>query len=208
MVLLAMTQFSFMLGCAAFAICLALIVYAVLPLKARNCETADIAWPSLLFCGLIESVALWVWLNISLRLLAWGFWIGDNDHPFYGYVWLLAAVIAVAVSGIVSARIYRGSATSLYRRIHFWVPLGLLLAFAVAWVHESTYRIEAFTADAAAQKVFARLSRNFDEPVSFRKDEGEALDDSSLPRCKTFLIMDTQRTRAEFTLCPHKWFGW
>ncbi len=45
-------------------------------------------------------------------MLAWMFWIGDNEHWFYDYAWIFAAAIAIATSSIASARIYKMGATS------------------------------------------------------------------------------------------------
>ena len=100
MSILAMTQLTSWLGLACFAICLALIVHAVNPYSGRNPERVNLRLWSLLWRAALECVCLFIWLACGLPLLAWGLWIGDNEHWFYNFAWVFAAGIAIGVSSV------------------------------------------------------------------------------------------------------------
>jgi hypothetical protein len=150
-------------------------------------------------------VAYFKWLAIAIPLLAWGFWIGDNEHWFYSWSPVFAAVVAAAIPLVATVRTAKVGATAAYLAIHLWGSVFLLLSFVVAIGYESVHDIEGFTAESAAQKVFEQMASHMAQPVRLVEhvDPGQ-----HLPGCRHYLILGADEPRGRFSICPHWWFGW
>ena len=208
MILLGMTQLTSWIGTLAFVVCVALIIHAVCPWSSRTGDRVKPRFRSLCMRFILECASFFIWLACVLPLLAWAFWIGDNEHWFYHYAWIFAAIIAVSVSVIATARISRHGATARYLWLHFWLPLALILSFGAVAGYESVRTIEGTTADSAAQEVYDRLSAHMDQPVKLAEHVGplpHGLDPAS---CKSYWILGLNEPRGRFSICRHKWHGW
>jgi len=206
--MLAMTSLTFWIGSASFIVCLTLIVHALVPRPFADVKLLQPRKWSVLLQFPLECGAMFVWLATGLPLLGWMFWFGDNDHWFYHYAWIFAAVIALAASGVGAVRIFRAGATTRYWRVHFWAPIILLLSFASICGYESLRSIEGITLDSAVQKVFDRLAAHIDEPVRFVKHEGPLPYGRNDSTCEAYWILGAKEPRGRFSVCRHKWFGW
>ncbi len=205
MLLVAMTELTSRVGTACFIVCVALILHAVAARHSRTPQ-ARASWKAALIRGSVEVVALWFWLSMALGLLAWGFWIGDNDHWFYHYVWYFAALIALGVSGLSIWRYRRGVASRAYRAIHLWIPIGLIAAIASVYLYDFVSRIEGRTAEAAAQNILARMP--YHEPVRLVEMTRAEAGDVHSERCRTYWIMGTDEPRGRITVCRYRRFWW
>jgi hypothetical protein len=205
MFVFAMTSFTFWLGVASFFVCIALMAHAVWP------RTKGFIRPQGWSLGgrfLLESLAIFVWFAWFFPLLAWMLWIGDNEHWFYNYAWVFAAVIAVVPSAIATVRIANFGATAGYLRLHFWLPVTLIMTFVGLAGFEKLKTIEGATADTAAQKVCKRLTAHLDFPVTIVEDQETLPQGLDATRCKSYWIMGPDEPRGRFSICRHRWFGW
>jgi hypothetical protein len=207
MILLAMTKLTSWIGTVAFVLCVALIIHAVCPWSTTR-ERVKPNFLSLCLRFVLESASLFIWLAGALPLLAWAFWIGDNEHWFYHYAWVFAAIIAVSASAIATARISQQGATAHHLWIHLWLPLVLILTFGAVVGYESVRTIEGATADTAAQEVFARLTAQMDQPVEFVEHAGTLPRGLDPARCKSYWILGPNEPRGRFSICRHQWYGW
>jgi hypothetical protein len=208
MIILAMTQLTSWIGIVSFVICVALIFHAVFPWSSTNRERVEPQWWSLCVRFVLECASLFLWLAYGLPLLAWAFWIGDNEHWFYHYAWIFAVLISVSASAVATARVSRRGATARYLRLHLWLPLGLVLSFGATVGYESVRTIEGTTPDSAAQEVFDRLAARMDQPVKFVEHVGRLAHGLDAERCRSFWILGPNEPRGRFSICRHKWYGW
>ena len=205
MIVLAMTTVTSRIGMACFVASIGLVLHAIVARRSRTPQ-AQTSWQATLLRAGVEIVALWFWLSISLGLLAWGFWIGDNDHWFYRFVWLFAAFIAAGIGGLSARRYRRGAASKTYRAIHLWIPIALIAAIASVYFYEFAHRIEGRTAEAAAQNILARMSYN--EPVrlvEMTADEGGDIDTN---RRRVYWIMGADEPRGRIVVARYRRFWW
>lgn len=192
----------------AFVMCVALIIHAVCPWSSRTRDGVKPRFWSLCVRFILECASIFIWLACALPLLAWAFWIGDNDHWFYHYAWVFAAIIAVSASLIATARVSKHGATARYLWLHLWLPLVLILSFAAVLGYESVRTIEGTTAESAAQEVFDRLTTQLDQPVRFVEHVGTLPHGLDPARCKSYWILGPNEPRGRFSICRHKWYGW
>lgn len=203
-----MTQATSWIGAASFLICVALIIHAVAPRSSTIRNHAKPELWSLCVRFILECASFFIWLACALPLLAWAFWIGDNEHWFYNYAWVFAAIVAVSVSGIATARIAKHGATARYLSLHSWLPVVLILSFGAVVAYESVRTIEGTTADSAAQKVFDRLTTHMDQPVKFVEHVGKLPHGLDPARCKSYWILGPNEPRGRFSIGRHQWYGW
>ena len=203
-----MTQLTSWVGTVSFVICVALIIHAVLPRSSTDRENVKPRWWSLLVRLILECMSFFVWLAVGLPLLAWALWIGDNEHWFYHYAWIIAATISVFISGIATVRIYKTGATPRYLWLHCWLPLALVISFGSVFAYESLRLVEGSTPKTAAQEVFDRLTTSIDEPVTFVEHVGPLPHDFLEDRCKSYWVLGEYEPRGRFSICRHKWYGW
>ena|SRR5581483_5996395 len=85
----------------------------------RRSETTPSAGPlAIAILWLFETLAMWIWLSITIGLAGWILIWGDNGPPVSNVVlFICAATGAVAISSLTSFKIYSGHATAAYIRI-------------------------------------------------------------------------------------------
>ena len=206
--ILAMTQLTSWVGIVSFLICVALIIHAVSPWSRTSSDHLQPQSWSLCLRFILECASFFIWLVCGLPLLAWSLWIGDNEHWFYHYSWAFAAIIAVSVSAIATARISKHGAPARYLRLHLWLPVVLILSFGTVVAYESVRTIEGTTADTAAQEVFDRLTARMDQPVKYVEHVGPLPHGLDPAICKYYWILGPNEPRGRFSICRHKWYGW
>ncbi|MBX9791724.1 MAG: hypothetical protein K2Y37_22610 [Pirellulales bacterium] len=209
MLILATTDVTEWIGMACLGACLGasigLMLHAIVARRVRTPLT-QVGWKAALVRAGVELVALWLWLSATLPLLAWGFWIGDNDHWFYHYAWLFAAFIAAGIGALSVWRYLRGAASKSYRAVHLWIPIGLIAAMAGVRFYDFAYRIEGWTAEDAAHNILARMP--YDEPVrlvEMTAAEGRDVDPS---RRRVYLIMGADEPRGRIVVGRYRRFWW
>jgi len=205
MVLVAMTELTSRVGTACFIVCVALMFHAIVARRSRTPQAKG-SWQAALLRAGVEIVALWFWLSIALGLLAWGLWIGDNDHWFYHYAWLIGAVIATGIGALSAWRYRRGAASQTYRAVHLWIPIGLIAAIVGVHFYEFAHRIEGRTADTAAQNVLSRML--YHEPVRLVKMTPAEAGEVDTTRCQSYWIMGADEPRGRITVCRYRRFWW
>ena len=191
----------------SFLVCVALIIDALIPRTSTGRKRLDHRWWFLSLIATLEYVSIAIWLSFALPILAWMFWIGDNDHWFYHYAWIFAAGIGVAVSAISALRIRNGNATILYERIHLWTPLLLIVLFSGLWGCEFAQRIEGTTAESAASNILEQI-RGFDEPVRLVECLEPPPFGADPMRSKTYWVMGFKEPRGRISVSRYGYFWW
>ena len=205
MVLVAMTEPTSRVGTACFITCVALMFHAIV-WGYSLAPQATAGRASVLLGATVEFLALWLWLSAALPILAWMFWIGDNEHWFYHYAWLLAAVLAAGTASITARRALRGAATRSYRAVHFWVPLCLLAAMAGVYLYDFVWRIEGRTAEAAAHNILARMP--YHEPVRLVELTPAEAGEDDKERRRAYWIMGIDEPRGRIVVGRYGRFWW
>jgi hypothetical protein len=211
MLLFAMTTITYWIGVASFFACVGLIIHSVFPRRGPAQKPYVLQWYSVVLRAGLEFFSLWIWLSVALPLLAWQFWLGDNEHWFYRTAWLFAAAIAATTSYITVRRIFNKTATPTYSRIHLWVPLVLLMSYGGISVYEFAKPIKGWTAQGAAENVFAQFvaSKFFDEPIHLaERTQNLPAYEADPSRCKYYWVMGVNEPRGYFSVCKHGWFWW
>lgn len=203
-----MTEVTSWIGRVAFFACFAFMLYGVVWRIPSRGESVKPGWGTLLLLATLECAALWCWFALAFPLLAWAFWIGDNEHWFFGFAWVFAGVIAIAATSLATWRWRNFGLTATDRRIQVLVPLLLLISFGVASTYESLHTVAGLTASAAAQQTLDQLSPAIQQPVRFVEAAGEPPYGLDPARCKSYWILGDDEPRGRFTLCRHRWFGW
>lgn len=192
----------------SFLICIALVAHAVLPWSSiARARVSPSKW-SLGARFILECSALFLWLVYGLALLAWALWIGDNDHWFFHYGWIISFVIALGVSTISIVRIYRNRANARYLKLHLWTPLALLLSFVLTFGYESLSDVEGRTAESAAKAVFDRMAAKMDQPVTLVQHDGPPPHGRHPDNYKAYWIWGPDEPRGRFSISRHPWYGW
>lgn len=188
--------------------CLALTIHAFIPWGARPPEGTKSRWWQLWVGAAIEFVSISLWLGLALPVIAWLRLGDDQVVGLAGYLWAFAAVVAAITAVVTFWRIWKGTASRLYARIHFWGPLILLSLLAVTYLHEFARRIEGTTAESAAYNYVSRSSHLMEEPIRLVEYERELPARSDPNRCKSFLIIDATGPRGRVTVCRYRKFWW
>lgn len=212
--LLAMTEGTSIVIFISFIACLGLIAHALI---ARTPNVGDRVMPSqwALFGRLfLECLSIFLWLAITLPLLGWAFWYGDNDHWFMRRGWILGLLIALGTSVISAVRINRHGTSQRYLRLHFWLPLCLILLLGFVFVYESLQDIEGLTAEAASQEILKQFATRDNQPVRLVEHHGPlprvgALEFHEIPsEGKLYWVIGEEEPLGRFSIRPHNWFGW
>lgn len=212
--LLAITEATSIVFFISLLVCLGLIAHALI---ARTPKVGDRVMPSqrALFGRLfLESLSIFVWLAITLPLLGWAFWYGDNDHWFMRRAWIFGLLIAIGTSAISAVRINRYGTSQRYLRLHFWLPVSLILLLGFVFVHESLQGIDGMTAEAASQEILEQFAARVNQPVRLVEHHGPiprvgALEFHEIPpEGKLYWVIGQEEPLGRFSIQPHNWLGW
>ncbi|MBX9656336.1 hypothetical protein K2Y11_22190 [bacterium] len=206
--ILAMTSVSGVIGLISFIACLGLMAHALFPWTFITREVITVKWFPLLIRFILECTATFLWLSVILPLLAWSLWIGDYDHWFFHYAWVIAAVVAISIFGFRDLRILQHGISASYLSYHLWGAIALLLTFGTVVGYESLHRIEGLTPETASQSVSRRFMRKINEDVNLVEDTRPRSGHQSPDRYRAYCIMAGNEPRFRFTIARHRWFGW
>lgn len=206
--ILAMTPVTGLIGIISFIACISLMIHALFPWSFIAREKITVQWLPLLSRFLLECTATFLWLSVSLPLLAWSLWIGDNDHWFFHFAWVFAAIIAIAIFGFRYARVSQQGATAGYLSFHLWGAVALLVTFGTIVGYESLHQIEGLTPETAARSVFHRWTREMKDDVALVEDTRPRTGHHSPERYRAYWIMAGDEPRFRFTIARNRWFGW
>ncbi len=199
---LAMTEFGASILFAAVPICVALVVHALWPHRRGATVGVTPRRFTTALTAALEFSALWVWLLPGLTILIWLFWAGDNSHWFYDHGWLITAAIAGTAAAATARKLWIGTATRRFARIHLGVPCLLLTAFGTVWLYGFAQKIDVTDPDAVARNFAADRSSVTGEPV-------RAIEEiRTQSRCKHYWLMGADEPRGRLSVCPHGWFWW
>lgn len=192
----------------SFLACLVLTIHAVVPRVARPPECTKLKWWRLFVRAAIEFISIWLWLGLALPVIAWTRLGDDQVVGLAGFLWAFAAVVAAITAVVTSWRIWRGTVSRLYARIHFWGPLILLSLLAVMYLHELACRIEGTTAESAAYNYVSCSSHLMEEPIRLVEYKRERPTGSDPNRCKSYRIIDATGPRGRIKVCRYCKFWW
>lgn len=103
--------------------------------------------------ALLIFLALWLWLTLGIRLLAWAAWFGDSLPRWFEWAGpLIAAGLALLYPAWMFFRwMFRGQASRRYLQIHVAVAVALLVLMGALHTYEWASRIYGTTPRAAAE---------------------------------------------------------
>lgn len=201
-----MSTLTSLLGHAGFILCLLLMGYGLFAPRPKNGSAVHPTFRFVLVRGALVFLALWLWLRVTLPLLGWGFWYGDNDHWFPHYSDYFAVIIALAHAGFVMHRVAGRQASGRYARLHFSGPIALIMLIGIIWVSESIQPIQGTTPRAAAESIVRPY--DFGERVFLVEDPQPKSEFAGDPSAKTFWIMGAKEPRGRVAVRPYGWYWW
>lgn len=192
-----------------FVICLVTIGFALFaPRLKRVQRDARLRLRDLLLAFVVFH-ALWLWITPALCLLAWMFWIGDNDHWFYHWNGLIGAAISVAFTGLVVLRIATRRCGPYYFRTVLGASLVLLLMYGGIESYEWMSQIEGSTPRAAAENImqdmFPSAADERLELVEIGRWGGEAAGESS---GITYRIVGPDEPQGQISVTRYSRYWW
>lgn len=207
--LIAMNALSQPIVWTGFAACLLMMGFGLFAPCRRGNSAAGRGWWSVVALATVVFPTAWLWLVFMLGLLAWGLWIGDNNHWFYDHLRLIAAALAAPYTGFVAYRVLARPAARYYFRVLFWGYSALLLLFGGLLFSEWASRIYGTTARSAAENVFRGMDLDpARQGLQLIEEQRHGLDHSGAPTGVTFLIAGPEEPRGRITVCRYGWFWW
>lgn len=187
---------------AGIVVCGALLFYMVFASwpKERD-ETADPHLWTLVVVAPTIFAATWLWLSLALPLIAWGFWIGDNEHWFYDAARGVAALAAVVSTTLFCARVLLRTVRPRYVRVQTWGAVILLLLGATYVTADTLKQALGFRPEAAAQRV---VQRGYPYDVSELKQVLKEVRGN----CHTYLFRNDREPKMQVTVCRYRWILW
>lgn len=177
------------------------------PLPDTNLQRSAITLPRI---GLILLAALGFWLSLSMvvPMLAWLFWIGDNEHWFW-HVWpvVTAALAILATAPLV----YRTLATPLgshFFSVQTFFAAAVCGLWGAFWLASLLEPIQGLSPLAAVHTVVRNYGRDPNDFSYVETDESEPLFPKDPANYRTFLVMDEDEIRARITVHRHLGSTW
>jgi hypothetical protein len=181
---------------AALIICLALVAHAV---RGRSGAASSTVSPAKKI-GVIVTifVAFWLTLLFWVPILAWAFWIGDNEHWFGKASPYVATAASIA---LIWPAVHRIFANAVDRRF-LWTQVAGSITVVGLWGGFWCYQMLHPIAGTTPQEVVFSVLRNYgldpnDYVLLESSDENFPTDPE---RFRTFLVMGATEPRARITV--------
>jgi hypothetical protein len=199
----------------AIATCVALVLHALFARRAES-HKADASKPlpsqtgafslGAMLAVVLVMAAFWITLTPMLTLLAWAFWIGDNDHWF----WRASPAVGAVAAALASAPLFRRIVAQDTGRRFYWVQgtygAAVLAMWGVTWLLQMAHPIKGSDPLQAAKAVVREWDENpedFTYQDSFNKEVPDYVPDTH-----TYLVIGPEEPRGRITVQKHLGYWW
>ncbi len=145
----------------------------------------------------------WHAAGLMIPLLAWSFWLGDNESWLWNVVAALVCVVAGGVTILITARVIVWRAGTRYAWLN---TIGTALWLVSFFTYEYLRRVDGLAAESAARhiaerRIFRPEDASFEETLILKREVADFVrQDNS---CRTFLVSDADGPRCRVTICRH-----
>lgn len=204
-----------MLWVIAVATCIALLYHA---LSARRDEPekaeppkplpsrSGFAYVGAAIAVLLVVAAFWLTLAVVLPLLAWLFWIGDNDHWFWRASPYVAAVAALLAAGPLFYRIAAQDTGPRFFLVQGSYGAVVLAAWGAAWLVMMVEPIKGSDPLQAAKEIVREWGED-PEDFTYQPSTNKEVP-GYVPDTHTYLVVGPEEPRGRITVQRHMGYWW
>jgi len=208
MAILALTSFGQLIGLPSALVCAHLMVYLLAAPLPRSDKRVGMAMSKAFVFASLAFAAIWFWMGGAFFMIAWLFFLGDNNHWFYDHVSDIAAVVALAVSCAAFLRTTLGSASQLYVSSLAWIPPILLVTAGAVSIENTLSSVEGLTPESAAARVFKTNVPRISPTMRLEAHAGPPMHSDTPSDHKTFWIVEGREKVGLIVVRPNPLLGW
>lgn len=150
--------------------------------------------------SLLILAALFFWFHFVFGLFIWAFVLGDNGP--WDFTLHTTVIVSLAYSTFFFSRMRAHRTTRLNRQLHMWISILLLIVAILMMASEFTQRIYGTSPEAAVQSYISV----WDLP-DVRLNE-QPLRQDQVAGCKRYLVLSSNTSKGDITVCPYARFWW
>jgi hypothetical protein len=155
---------------------------------------------------LLVLAAFWVTLVVVLPILAWLFWIGDNDHWFWRASPYVAAVVALLAAGPLFYRIQAQDTGRRFFLVQASYGAAVLAAWGAAWLVLMIEPIKGSDPLQAAKAIVREWGED-PEKFTYQPSTNKAIP-GYVPDTHTYLVVGAEEPRGRITVQRHMGYWW